>query len=129
MRVGCGHEAFVVMDGDAGRKLNKNRKPLTAIARTQKKRLADLGVLLEVLERYGIENYFPQKALEAVTGKNLSAYFPIPDHVAVNEYLSCLSRNWKERSSVKIAERAYEKRAEALHGRREGCHPETAFVG
>ena len=46
-----------------------------------------LGVPLEVLERYGIENYFPQKALEAVTGKNLSAYFPIPDHVAVNEYL------------------------------------------
>jgi hypothetical protein len=64
-----------------------NKKPLTDIARTQKKRLVRLGVPLEVLERYGIENYFPQKALEAVTGKNLSAYFPIPDHVAVNEYL------------------------------------------
>ncbi|MGA2814625.1 MAG: hypothetical protein ABSG16_24810, partial [Candidatus Acidiferrum sp.] len=93
---GC-HEAFVVMDGDVGRKLNKNTKPLTAIGRTQKKRLADLGVLLEVLERYGIENYFPQKALEAVIGKTLSAYFPIPDHVAVNEYLREPTMHWKDR--------------------------------
>jgi hypothetical protein len=93
---GC-HEAFVVMDGDLGRKLNKNKKPLTDIARTQKKRLAGLGVPLEVLERYGIENYFPQKALEAVTGKNLSAYFPIPDHIAVNEYLREPTVRWKDR--------------------------------
>src|SRR5271163_4741535 len=43
--------------------------------------------------------------------------------------LSCLSRNWRKRSSVKIAERTYEKRAKALHRRREGFHPEAAFVG
>ena len=32
-----------------------------------------------------------------------------------NEQLSCLSWKWRKRSSVKIAERTYEKRAPALH--------------
>ena len=46
----------------------------------------------------------------------------------VNEWVvvSCLSWNWRRRSSVKITERTYEKRAKALHRRREGCHPEAA---
>jgi hypothetical protein len=43
--------------------------------------------------------------------------------------LSCLSWNWRGRSSVKIAERTHEKRAEALHWRREGCDPAAAPVG
>jgi len=43
--------------------------------------------------------------------------------------MSCLSWNWRRRSSVKITERTHEKRAKALHRRREGCHPETALVG
>src|SRR5205823_6180492 len=34
---------------------------------------------LQILERYGIENYLPQHAYELVLGKDLSAYFPIPD--------------------------------------------------
>jgi hypothetical protein len=83
---GC-HEAFVVMDGDLGRKLTKKKKPLTDMARKQKKRLAALGAELQVLERYGIENYYPRRTLEAVIGRDLSGYFPIPDHVAVIEYL------------------------------------------
>src|SRR2546425_10542248 len=43
--------------------------------------------------------------------------------------MSCLSWNWRERSSVKITERTHAKRAEALHCRREGWHPKTAFAG
>src|SRR2546422_8082002 len=43
--------------------------------------------------------------------------------------LSCLSWNWRERSSVKITERTHAKRAEALHCGREGWHPKTAFAG
>jgi hypothetical protein len=35
--------------------------------------------------------------------------------VELNEILSCLSWKWRKRSSVKIAERTYEKRAQALH--------------
>jgi hypothetical protein len=43
--------------------------------------------------------------------------------------LSCLSWNWRGRSSVKIAERTHEKRAKALHRGREGGHPQAALVG
>jgi hypothetical protein len=43
--------------------------------------------------------------------------------------LSCLSWNWRGRSSVKITERTHGKTAKALHRRREGGHPETALVG
>lgn len=93
---GC-NESVVVMDGDLGRKLNRSKKPLTDLAKAQMRRLAGLPVELRVLERYGIENYFPQGALEKVTGKNLSAYFPIPDHVAVVEYLRESQLDWKYR--------------------------------
>jgi hypothetical protein len=93
---GC-NESIVVMDGDLGRKLNRSKKPLTDLARAQMRRLAGLPVELRVLERYGIENYFPQSALEKVTGENLSAYFPIPDHVAAVEYLRESKLDWKYR--------------------------------
>ncbi len=43
--------------------------------------------------------------------------------------LSCLSWNWRRRSSVKITERTHAKRAKTLHRRREGRHSETALVG
>jgi hypothetical protein len=43
--------------------------------------------------------------------------------------LSCLSWNWRGRSSVKITERTHEKRAKTLHCGREGCHSEAAPVG
>jgi hypothetical protein len=47
----------------------------------------------------------------------------------LSNYLSRLSWNWRGRSSVKITERTHEKRAKALHGRREGCHAQAALVG
>ena len=56
------------------------------------------------------------------------AIMGIPWHDQLGN-LSCLSWNWRGRSSVKITERTYEKRAKTLHRRREGCHPETALVG
>src|SRR6202030_2384006 len=48
-----------------------------------------------------------------------SGYKPLPLTV------SCLNWKWRERSSVKITERTYEKRAQALHRRRESNHPEA----
>jgi hypothetical protein len=43
--------------------------------------------------------------------------------------VSCLSWNWRGRSSFKITERTHGKTAKALQRRREGCHSETALVG
>jgi hypothetical protein len=57
---------IVVMDGDDGRKLSKPSRPLTEMAREQQRRLAAHGIELQVLRRYGIENYFPRAAVEQV---------------------------------------------------------------
>src|SRR5271155_584357 len=43
--------------------------------------------------------------------------------------VSCLSWKWRKRSSVKIMERTYEERAQALHCGREGCGSEAAPSG
>ena len=43
--------------------------------------------------------------------------------------LSRLSWKWRKRSSVKIAERTYEKRAQSLHCCREGGHSATPSFG
>jgi hypothetical protein len=79
---------IVVMDGDEGRKLSKRNRPLTDMAREQQRRLARCGIELRVLQRYGIENYFPQGATELVIGANLSAFFPVPEDRPFTEHLS-----------------------------------------
>lgn len=83
---GC-KEALIVMDGDQGRRFDRPGRPLTQRARDQARRFVGLPVELHVLERYGIENYFPQAAFQAVVGRDLTPFFPIPHHVAVTEYL------------------------------------------
>lgn len=79
---------IVVMDGDEGRNLSKPDRPLTDEAQNQEKRLARHGIVLHVLRRYGIENYFPQRSVERVLGMDLAAYFPVPEHVPFTEHLS-----------------------------------------
>jgi hypothetical protein len=69
-------------------------RPLDILARDQAKRFVGLPVELHVLQRYGIENYFPQAALEAVVGRDLTLFFPIPDHVSVCEYLKDDGPSW-----------------------------------
>lgn len=79
---------IVVMDGDEGRKLSKRNRPLTDMAREQQKRLARCGIDVRVLQRYGIENYFPQGVIERVIGMDLSAFFPVPEDTPFTEHLS-----------------------------------------
>jgi hypothetical protein len=84
--------AIVVMDGDDGRKLRKKNRPLTRTAKKQEARLKAAGVELRVLRRYGIENYFPRRALEKVLENDLASYFPLPDDVAIQDHLSVGAR-------------------------------------
>lgn len=102
--LGC-KEAIMVMDGDEGRHLTKRTKPLTKIAKEERKKLTGLPVDLWVLERYGIENYLPQVVLERVLGISLSAYFPIPDHVSVIEALSKSRNSWRYKLRKFIAKK------------------------
>ena len=81
-------DAIVVMDGDNGRRLNKKGRPLTRFAKEQEQRLKAAGIELKVLQRHGIENYFPRSAFEAVIQRDLSAYFPLPHDTAIQDHLS-----------------------------------------
>ena len=79
---------IVVIDGDEGRHLSKHDRPLTLIASEEQARLAKHGIELRVLQRNGIENYFPRAAVERVVQKDLSAYYPSPDDVPFIEHIS-----------------------------------------
>jgi hypothetical protein len=79
---------IVVMDGDEGRHLSRHDRALTRIAGEEQARLAKHGIELRVLQRYGIENYFPRAAVERVVQKDLSAYYPVPDDVPLIEHVS-----------------------------------------
>ncbi len=104
LQLGC-KEAIVVMDGDLGRQLTKRRKPLTRMGKEQERRLSRVGVELRVLERYGIESYFPRRCLEKVLRKDLSAYFPIPDHISTYKWLIDSKIDWKYRLRKFLAAR------------------------
>jgi hypothetical protein len=82
---GC-RQAAIIMDGDQGRKLTKNKKPLTDQAKEIERRLARHPIKLHVLQRYGIENYLPRHACEAVLGRDLAAFFPIPPDKKIDEH-------------------------------------------
>jgi hypothetical protein len=91
--LGC-KGAIVVMDGDEGRHLQKRNRPLTSLAKREKGRLAASGVELFVLNRYGIENYFPRAAMEGVVGRDLSKFFPLAEDISVLDQMSEDFRPW-----------------------------------
>jgi hypothetical protein len=91
--LGC-KGAIVVMDGDEGRHLRKRNRPLTPLAKREKARLAASGVELFVLNRYGIENYFSQSAMEGLLGRDLTDFFPLAEDISVLDQMSQDFRPW-----------------------------------
>ena len=83
---GC-RRAVVIMDGDVGRRLNKPNRPPTQEAKRITERFKGHPITLYVLKRYGIENYFPRHALEAAVNRDLSAFFPLPEEIAIEKHL------------------------------------------
>jgi hypothetical protein len=100
--LGC-KGAIVVMDGDEGRHLRKRNRPLTTLAKREKARLAASGVELFVLNRYGIENYFPKSALENVLGRDLRQFFPLAEDISVSDQMSEDFRSWMFRGKRFLA--------------------------
>ena len=82
---GC-RQAVIIMDGDVGRKLKKNKRPLTEEAKKVQRRFAQHPLTLYVLQRYGIENYLPQHAYETVLARNLTWYFPLPETTSIEKH-------------------------------------------
>jgi len=82
---GC-RQAIIIMDGDRGRKLSHPDRPLSNEARVVEKRFRGHPLTLHVLQRYGIENYFPRHAVEKVLARDLSAFFPIPSTKKIEKH-------------------------------------------
>jgi hypothetical protein len=82
---GC-RRAVIIMDGDEGRDFSKSKRPESALAKKARKRLSGKAIKLYVLRRYGIENYFPKSNCEAVLGRDLSTFFPIPETQSVEAH-------------------------------------------
>ena len=61
-----------------------------------------------------------------LTARLVLRFAKIPAGCRISCLLFCLSWNWRERSSVKLTERAH---AKALHVGRESCHPKAALAG
>lgn len=74
------------MDGDNGRHLRRPKKPFTNDAKEIFRRFKGHPLTLYVLQRYGIENYFPKNACETVLQRDLTAYFPIPYHAKAEDH-------------------------------------------
>lgn len=91
---GCKH-AVIVMDCDVGRKLTKKGQPYTNEAKRAYQRCKPHAITLYVLKKYGIENYFPQHACEAVLKRDLERYFPIPPHKPIEEHFSEPQPRWR----------------------------------
>ena len=103
---GC-KEAFIVMDGDRGRDFSRAGSPYTQEAKDQERKFVGMPVEFHVLERYGIENYFSREALEAVVGRDLTPFFPIPPDVKVDEHLKDSQTGallYKKKSSELVAQ-------------------------
>jgi len=83
---GC-RDVVMIMDGDKGRWLSEPGRPLSPNGVRLQSRLEAVGIKLHVLMRYGIENYFTQKAMEAVLGQDLSDHFPLDETRPVAEQI------------------------------------------
>jgi hypothetical protein len=103
---GC-REAVIIMDGDNGRVYGKTTPRYSPDARKAFLAFKHRPIRLYILERYGVENYFTQSAIEEVTKKDLAGQWPLPIDVAIQSHLtdSGGSRFYSKAKNVEVAAR------------------------
>ena len=83
---GC-HDFAIMLDGDRAYDYSRAGLVKRADARRLLARLQQDGIEVKVLDRYGLENYFPQHAFETVMKRDLSACFPLDPRKAVTKQI------------------------------------------
>ena len=89
---GC-HDFVILLDGDRAYDYGKLGLILRNDVRAFLARLRRDGVEVKILDRYGLENYFPQHAFETVMGRDLSEYFPLDPRRPVNSQIPGYDKN------------------------------------
>jgi len=89
---GC-HDFVMLLDGDGAYDYSRGGLVLKPEVRPFLTRLRVDGIHVTVLERYGLENYFPRHAFECVSGQDLSAHFPLDPRCPVNQQIPGYNKN------------------------------------
>jgi hypothetical protein len=89
---GC-HDFIILLDGDRAYDYARPRLVERADARAFLARLRRDGIEVKVLDRYGLENYFPRQAFETVMGRDLNAHFPLDPRRAVSHQIPGYNKN------------------------------------
>jgi hypothetical protein len=89
---GC-HDFVILLDGDRAYDYTRPGLLERTDARRFLARVRRDGVEVRVLERYGLENYFPRHAFEAVMGRDLSAHFPLDPRRPVSDQVPGYNKN------------------------------------
>lgn len=84
---GC-REAVIIMDGDNGREYGKQTLRYSPEAKKAFRAFRHRPIHLFVLERYGVENYFTQEAVEGASIQNLAGQWPLPIDKAIPSHLT-----------------------------------------
>ena len=89
---GC-HDFVILLDGDRAYDYTRPGLVERTDARRFLARLRRDGIDVKVLERYGLENYFPRHAFETVMGRDLGAHFPLDPRRPVNDQVPGYNKN------------------------------------
>ena len=95
---GC-RDFAMLLDGDRAYDYTRDGLVERADVRALLARLRQGRIEVKVLERYGLENYFPQHVFETVIGHDLSAHFPLNPRKRVNHQILGYNKNM----NVKLA--------------------------
>ncbi len=97
---GC-HDFIILLDGDGAYDNTRPGLVTRSNARRFLARLRQNRIEFKVLDRYGLENYFPRQAFEAVMGCDLSAHFPLDPRRPVRDQV----RGYNKNMNVCVAKR------------------------
>ena len=89
---GC-HDFAILLDGD---RAYDYTRPGLVMRRDTRRLLARLqrdGIEVKALHRYALENYFPRRAFETVTKRDLSTHFPLDPRKPVRKQIRGYNKN------------------------------------
>ena len=89
---GC-HDFTILLDGDRAYDYTRDGLVERSDVRATLARLRRDRIEVKVLDRYGLENYFPQHVFETVMECDLSAQFPLDPRVPVSDQIPGYNKN------------------------------------
>ena len=89
---GC-HDFAILLDGDRAYDYTKPGLVARHDSRSFLTQLRQAGIEVKVLDRYGLENYFPRHAFETVMKCDLSSHFPLDPRKPVSKQIRGYNKN------------------------------------